>query len=1217
MDFAGTPPVDEEADPTNCLSEVAETVGRGDPAEPSHAEEQGGAAPEEKGEDALEAEGAATAESREPGQGGEERGPWAHIFRRGGAERRRGAPRGGSHPYARRQRGDGSGHVNRRRSDRDLPPWSQSRGPSGGRGRAGGSRDPREGREAPLSVKEKRWVCVRTLFVTIGDDVALIPQQIQKLARESENAIVQEREEDREREERKLKLKQQAERRDVDGDFGAIDELKNPGDAGHREELDADGAVESQGDSANRGNAAGAEEKNEQNLEDRLVELLVDCASLLPLKVGIYSCVVGLWFKKTRLRPLCLRIVERSFERFEEAVKKGNFLDAKLLLRFFVALAGSFVVSAAALPWLSSRSWETHRRAVEELLALAHQMSPASPEALLLRHATLPIRVSAGGVLGGDEADSAILASLGLDKNRVQSLLEALGSMEQVQWKSKATLRFYQSADLFPLLKPPSEAAAALAPACSLPALTLTLDDLRQIRALPVASVIRLPVSIEKVDVPLSPHDRWILEDHFLTILHNFRDNVTLCAEALLRVPVDHDQFDYVLVECLFSAMLRLPRAPLATDVEDTSFFVTRVFQRVCQMQNSLVGVVEAGLTSLLKHAAHLDFQSMRVLADFFAYWLNLWEGRMSLLEDWLSLSIPPACVKVFVRHAFEKAFRFRYRPNLLELLPDCVLPYIPPEPTPACPYTAEPPQQNLPLPGAPPPPPAAELPLTVTSYPGHLEFLEVQKLLLFSFRKREGAGPTHARALGAGGRGVRDGGAARRPARGDADEETEEDSKPDGEEGHEEGGDGAMNEAHDDEEAGQGGEGEKEREETEGGKRDWMQYGLARLLRSRLHHKTWRKRDPHAFSSSDSAEDHDAAVDASKRGTGEDQDGEEEPKASKGGEGEAFREGAFPYEDDDDGHVWSLTDLAQVLVFALLARGLKTLTHSERLVENYFPVFRFLKEGATQKALREMQPAALKARGDTREECGEESDVEMDDEEEDEDPADEEGLTKAERRAQEVEEAFLKAVFDFWKHSRQKTVLTVRHFERFGVVSKEGVIRFVFESLSPGDRDDSRVMELFDLLAQLSIQDFDVKKETALQLKDACGEDAEKIAEAAQAATAAAEALEGVHTLLHFILIGFMRELLREEQDARRLTLRARLLYLARDYGKFIDVPRLQGQIGDSMTDELNQLLTVSSQVQTQIFFLDREPGGLLGPLGDLEETREAFHAKGGENGV
>lgn len=40
-----------------------------------------------------------------------------------------------------------------------------------------------------------------------------------------------------------------------------------------------------------------------------------------------------------------------------------------------------------------------------------------------------------------------------------------------------------------------------------------------------------------------------ILEDHILTTLKTFEGNVALCAEQLLRIPVEHQQFEYMLVE--------------------------------------------------------------------------------------------------------------------------------------------------------------------------------------------------------------------------------------------------------------------------------------------------------------------------------------------------------------------------------------------------------------------------------------------------------------------------------------------------------------------------------------------------------------------------------------------------------------------------------------------------------------------------------------------
>ncbi|PFH38061.1 hypothetical protein BESB_004020 [Besnoitia besnoiti] len=1232
MDLRDAPPLEDEGDASSGAPDAA-LGGEEAPVEETGGEETvglngdglEGAQPHDgaDGDSAcLEGEGGGTEQGGAQG-GAESRGAWAHMFRqgRGGLDRRRRghAP---SHPYAspHRARGDGEAFP-QRRHDRNLPPWGHQQGRRGLR---------RREEEAPqLSTQEKRWMCLRALFVTIGDELSLIPQQIQKLAREAENVIVQAREEaNRAEEERRRKLRQ------AQGE--GEDAAKGAAGASEPDEVMAVDIKEME---------PSAQEKKDEDLDTLLVTLIVDCASQLPLKVGIYACLVGLWYKKSRLRPLCARIVEQSFIRFEEAIKQGNFSDAKLLLRFLLALSGSFVVAPesvfdlmkallsmsaelapsattdqillvvlAALPWLSARSWETLQGSVGEVLALAQQIGASSPsaEVLLLQQATSPIRAAAGGALGGEEG-SPILVSLGLDKSRLSSLFEAIASMiqsllsakprggvqlwggllffgAQESWKSKATLRFYQSPELFPLLKPVNDAAARV-PLCVAPTLSLSVDDLRSVKAFPVERSIRLPVSIEKVDIPLSLHDRWILEDHFSTILRNFRDNVTLCAEALLRVPVDHEQFEFVLVECLFSAMLRLPHAPSPGDVSETPFFITRVLHRVCQMQNLLVGVTEAGLTSLLKHAAHFDFQALRVLADFFAYWLNVWEGRMSLLEEWLGLSIPPAYLKVFVQHAFEKAFRFRYRPHLLELLPECVLPYTPPDAVPSCPYTAEAPQQSLAFPGAPPPPVGL---MTLTSYAGHIEFSEVQKLLLFSFKKREGGIPPppesdiRARRMqsedetGAGGS---DQPAQEEGMEAEADAETRERSERDAEEQ----------------------------------KRDLMRYELARLLRGRLHRKTWKRRP--GFS-------HDGErpgvfppppqpSSPSKKRSGEEDeprdDAEEEPRE----EGDDAR---TPYEDDEaEGHVWSLTDLAQVLVFALLTRGLKTLTHSERLVANYFPVFEFLKRGATKKALRAMQPPDFETQNAQRPgEVDDESDVELEDEEE---RGDEAEMSKAERRSQEVEEAFLKAIFDFWKNSRQKTVLTVRHFERYGVVSKEGTVRFVFDSLSATERDDSRIMELFDLLLQLSIEGFELKKEKALALVQTRGsadeEDEQKREERQAAVAAAAEAAGAVQTLLHFILIGFMRELLREEHAPRRIALEARLVYLARDYARFVDLPRLQEQIGDSMTDDLHQLLALSKQVQTQFFFLDREPGGLLGPLAaELDDDRDGLHAEEAEVG-
>ncbi|PHJ24669.1 nuclear cap-binding protein [Cystoisospora suis] len=876
-----------------------------------------------------------------------------------------------------------------------------------------------------------------------------------------------------------------------------------------------------------------------------------------------------------------------------------------------------------------------------------------------------------------------------------------------------------------------------------------------------------------------------ILEDHLLTILHSFKGNINLCAEALLRIPVDHPQFDYILIECLFSAMLRLPTKVLPEDLEESSFFLTRVLHRISQMQNSLVSIIETSLTSLLNHASQFDFQTMRVVADFFGYWLAVWDGRTRLLEEWLGLSIPPACMKVFVKESLENACRIRDRRELKSLLPECVYAYIPPEAIPVCPYTsAELEEQEI----------LRSLKHSHSSSgisslaypPGYWEFQELQKLLLFSFKTpmlsktSPGEGPSTSLSSrdrsnqknGASSSSNGDSGSHGDSSSGRLHEEEASDERDRGEERNRSSssmmttGEGLQDEREEqerkEEEEGdssastsspsfQTSSGNQENnfpfsgetlskkekkskrkngEESEEEKRERMRLQLARFLLQRLGRRTWKKKkstslsrrekaqsyqnitlssgggrgrggeeeesstngvsdpsvalssSPHLISGGGGGEEgmnsHTASaalersspngeaenLKALEAGKNEDEDVKKQEKLSEKRSGKEEEDDLCvytdAYEEDGEGHIWNCSALTQLLVYSLLHRGLKTLTHSERLVENYSSVFSFLKQGAGRIAYRALKASERQLRkrdererrkktkeghlqaerskrdddmhrGDEEKKTGggeeEEEEVMMNEEEEEEekrrrrrkaredetldnsssssededddelseggggreeeeddeeeeeqdvmgeDEEDEDdGLTREERRILQVENAILTAIFGFWKNSQQKTVMTLRHFERFGVVSKEAIIRFIFESLSGVDRDDSRIMEVFDLLFQLCINDFRLKG----------GDDS----------------LMHVKDILHMALTGFMREFLQEEQPSRRLSLHSRLLYIARDYAQYINVHRLTDQIGDSVTEEFHQLLVISSQVQSEYYHMNREGEGLLDSL-------------------
>ena len=78
--------------------------------------------------------------------------------------------------------------------------------------------------------------------------------------------------------------------------------------------------------------------------------------------------------------------------------------------------------------------------------------------------------------------------------------------VHQAEWHSRTTLRFYQSSDLVSLLSPASGEGP---PLLSLPPLDLQTLNLAALHMPPLESVLRLPATLEHVNVPLPPHDQW------------------------------------------------------------------------------------------------------------------------------------------------------------------------------------------------------------------------------------------------------------------------------------------------------------------------------------------------------------------------------------------------------------------------------------------------------------------------------------------------------------------------------------------------------------------------------------------------------------------------------------------------------------------------------------------------------------------------------------
>ncbi|KAL8431649.1 hypothetical protein ACSSS7_005167 [Eimeria intestinalis] len=629
---------------------------------------------------------------------------------------------------------------------RGVPALEGPRRGGGGRGR-GFRRGPPHGGGPPRVMPPRspsmvRWQNLRRQIVTIGDDVCLVPTQLISLSQLVSDCIVAEREE-RQGAPHSLGVdtthreggppKQQEGGPSTTGQNGVQQEQGQPGETPAADSsIEAPAAAPAAPAAAAVAVAGGGEEevvvgsskgnKGATNeLEAKVIDLIVECAARLPIKSGIYAALVGLLYRKARLRGWVSSLVLAASARFEKCLGHGHFTDAKLLLRFFLGLASSHVLALSALPWLSVRMYESDHASLVDALDCPDTKPDADTLLLLsaVQPFTGPLAAAAGAFEGGgpeapggpsdvgwgpqDPAEPNAIPSL-KPTDRLASLLDAIDAMIdrlrlrgfKAEWHSRATLRFYQSSELQPLLSGEGPGAP---PLIELPTLALGAPQLRQLRVPPLEPVLRIPATLEHVDVPLQPHDR--------------------------------------------CEMLRMPRSPVIRGPSGAPFAYGRLLQRLCQLQNSVGNVVEVLLSSLVRRAYDLDHEALLVLSDFFGYWLNAWGGPSKLLDEWLGVAKAPPSTKLFVRLSLEKAMRINYPDALALSIPNCAKELWPPRAVADNPYLcltpAPPPAANggAQQQGAPSAPPQ-EASGGVGAPLGLIEFSLLRQQLKFSFGSQD-----------------------------------------------------------------------------------------------------------------------------------------------------------------------------------------------------------------------------------------------------------------------------------------------------------------------------------------------------------------------------------------------------------------------------------------------------------------------------------------------
>jgi len=421
---------------------------------------------------------------------------------------------------------------------------------------------------------------------------------------------------------------------------------------------------------------AGALEDDVELHGELMADTVMDCAKHIPLKTGIYAAWVARMAEKHKKWVGLL--VPKAVDEFRCALRSGHSTIAQLLLQFIINLGNYGVIGLAGVVDF-----------LQDVLALSDGLRPAKGGDLgiFLMLSSLPF-LSAASHANIDEKVNAMISKADAYLNsrearwkpllrilkseeipdRLEALAGAVRSMKQTGWNSQSVLHV-------PGFEPNLQGGSSFS---ELAALGVSADEIRKNKIrfhVPLVSsrFLTCHAEVDGADDHLADHDRWVLENYILMTIEMFGRDVDECAKHILSIPVMHSQFEIIVVETVFSQMLRLPSPP------SLPLFYSRLLEAMMDKQNSTKAIVEHCYRTLIDRAPDMDDECLEVLAEAHAYHLMHNGYQM----DWKPFTGDRVAVQAqrFVRRVFERLQRLSFHQNLLHRLPEAVHVYVPCEP--------------------------------------------------------------------------------------------------------------------------------------------------------------------------------------------------------------------------------------------------------------------------------------------------------------------------------------------------------------------------------------------------------------------------------------------------------------------------------------------------------------------------------------------------------
>ncbi|XP_062577791.1 nuclear cap-binding protein subunit 1-like [Saccostrea cucullata] len=428
------------------------------------------------------------------------------------------------------------------------------------------------------------------------------------------------------------------------------------------------------------------------NYKTKIMRILCSCVVKLPEKMAVYTTLIGLLNAKNY--NCGGEFVEMLVRNLKEALKTGEYENAKLQVRFLadcvnchVIVAGSLLalfdnfievtlednipqvrsdwyvyVVLSALPWVARELHEKKETEFNKLLSTIDNYISKRQK----------IHVPALRVWVSDFPHP--------QEEYLDCLWAQIKNMKSNKWSEKQIMRPYLAFDgvlcealqhTLPQIIPPSHNEESTYP---LPKVIFRMFDYTDV---PEGPVLPGSHSIE----------RYLIEEQIDRIISTYYAERKDCAAALLSFPSKNKiPLNYMIVEVMFSQLFRLPVPP------SLEIFYGSLLIELCKLQPGSMPQVLAQATEMLyERIDTMNVTCIERFANWFAYHLSNFQFRWSW-DDWSTCcQMDPELPKPkFVKEVLLKCLRLSYHQRIAENVPESFEALIPEKPHPQFKYEKE-----------------------------------------------------------------------------------------------------------------------------------------------------------------------------------------------------------------------------------------------------------------------------------------------------------------------------------------------------------------------------------------------------------------------------------------------------------------------------------------------------------------------------------------------